>query len=114
MLPQCLAIGFTEVQFWRSNPKKLHPFLLAENIKREEKNYMAWLSGMYVYSAVSTALANAFRGKGKKALDYLEKPIRITPYTEEEKAEMTEKERSKAIAFFTAMETSYNSKQKTL
>lgn len=34
-----------------------------------------WLSGVYTFEAVSTALANAFRKKGHKAQEYREEPI---------------------------------------
>lgn len=34
-----------------------------------------YLSGIYTYEAVTTALANAFRGKGKKATEYRKEPL---------------------------------------
>lgn len=91
--------------------RELNPFLLADNIRRERENYNAWLSGFYVYVGVSTALANAFRDKGQRVQNYMEKPIRITPLTEEEQLQEQQREREKAIAYFKAMEVSWKAKE---
>lgn len=110
-MPRCLAIGIDEGAFWGMNIAKLRPYLLAENIRMENDNFNAWLAGMYVYDAVSKAIAGAFGKKGRKPPKYMEKPLRITPYTEEEKEAMAIRERKKAIAFFTAMEKDFKLKQ---
>ena len=65
--------------------------MLAENIRREHQNYMMWLQGGYFHYAVEVALSNAFAKKGTNPQEYLKEPIRITPYTEEEKAEQERK-----------------------
>lgn len=109
-----MAIGIDEGAFWGMNITKLRPYLLAENIRRENDNFNAWLSGMYVYDAVAKAISATFGKKGRRAPKYMEKPIRITPYTEEEKAAMAARERQKAIAFFTAMEKNFKEKQKVV
>lgn len=113
-MPKCLAIGIEEGAFWDMNIAKLRPYLIAENIRRENQNFNAWLSGMYVYDAVTKALAASFGKKGRKPPRYMEKPVRITPYTEEERAEMAIRERKKAIAFFTAMEKNFNAKEEVM
>lgn len=41
--------------------------------------------------AVSVVVGNALSKKSDKPLEYFDKPIRITPYTEEEKAEQKKK-----------------------
>lgn len=106
-----MAIGIEEGAFWGMNIAKLRPYLLAENIRRESDNFNAWLAGAYVYDAVSKALSAAFGKKGKRPPRYMEKPMRITPYTEEERAVMAARERKKAIAFFTAMEHEYKTRE---
>lgn len=55
-------------------------------LRRELEDEMLYLSGIYTYEAVATALANGFREKGKKAIDYRNEPIlqSIKPLTEEE------------------------------
>ena len=105
-----MGIGASE--FWQLNVRTLRPYLLAENIKREERNYFAWLQGAYVYDAVNVVMANAFSKKGTKKKEYVKEPIRITPLTEEEKAIKAEKERRKIIAMFDAMERDFKAKEK--
>ena len=111
-MPYCLNMGIGAQAFWEMNIRKLRPFILAYNQRKEEKNYFEWLNGFYVYNAVSCALANAFNGKSSKVHNYLEEPIRITPLTEEEKLQKAEKEREKAIAFFKAMEMKFIAEEK--
>lgn len=36
---------------------------------------VSYLGGIYTYEAVATAVSNAFRGKGSKAIEYRKKPI---------------------------------------
>lgn len=59
-----------------------------------------WLQGLYIYNAVGTVMANAFAKKGATPAKYIEEPIRLTPYTEQEKAEIAEKERRKTVEYF--------------
>ena len=100
-----MGIGANE--FWQLNVRTLRPYLLAENIKREERNYFAWLQGAYIYDAVGCIIGNAFSKKGSKKKEYVKEPIRITPLTEEEKRIKAERERRKIIAMFSAMEESF-------
>ena len=64
-----------------------------------------WLQGLYNYKAVYTATHNALLPffKGGKPEKYAEEPLRIIPYTEEEKAAIAEKERQKVIEYFNKM-----------
>ena len=87
-----MAIGISEGEFWKLNIRKLRPYLLAENIKRERESQMMWLMGVYNKRAFEVVLSNAFGKKGSKPLEYFKEPIRITPYTEEEIAERNRKE----------------------
>lgn len=56
-----------------------------------------------MFDAVSLALANGFREKGKRPEQWPEEPYRLIPLTKEEKEAKAELEREKAIAFFNAM-----------
>lgn len=83
------------------NIRKLRPYLLAENLKWEQKNKEFHLMGQYVYDAISIALYNAFRKSGKKAADYPEHPYKFM--TEDERKESIEKQSmEKAKAEFMA------------
>lgn len=52
---------------------------------------MLWLMGAYNLRAFNVVAANALAKKGSKPQEYFKEPIRITPYTEEEKAEQKRK-----------------------
>ena len=105
-----MGIGASE--FWQLNVRTLRPYLLAENIRREERNYFAWLQGAYIYDALSVVMANSFSKKGSPRKEYCKEPVRITPLTEEEKAIKAEKESIKIFDMFYAMERDFKAKEK--
>lgn len=90
------------------NPAKLKPYIEADKLRLESRNYEMWLQGVYFFDAVSIALANAFAGKGKRPIEYPNKPRKITHDTPEEKVERAEQERKKAILFFKSMENRFH------
>lgn len=110
-MPQCLVIGIHEEGFWNMNPSRMKPYIEADKLRLESKNYELWLQGVYFYDALSIALSNAFAGKGKKPMEYPSKPRKITRETPEEKEERAKMEREKAVMFFKAMERRYKDKQ---
>lgn len=72
-----MAIGMSFAEYWEGDPKLAQYYRKAYLIKQEEINNNAWLQGMYIYDAVSTALHNALRGMGKSKppiRDYASKP----------------------------------------
>lgn len=84
-----------------SCPKELEPFEKAHKMRIQEQDYMNWLSGQYMLSAVSVAVEHCLAGK-KARSEYMEKPIMELKeeketkkiqkeLTEEEKKEKTEK-----------------------
>ena len=102
--PFYLAIGMSYAEYWEGDPKLTQYYSKAYQIKQEEINNNAWLQGMYIYDAVSTALHNALRGMGKSkppAKDYAKQPyeFRNKVKTEAEKAKEVEIEQEKAAAW---------------
>ena len=102
--PFYLAIGMSYAEYWEGDPKLTQYYRKAYQIKQEEINNNAWLQGMYIYDAVSTALHNALRGMGKSkppAKDYAKQPyeFRNKVKTEAEKAKEVEIEQEKAAAW---------------
>ena len=102
--PFYLAIGMSYAEYWEGDPKLAQYYRKAYRIKQDEINNNAWLQGMYVYDAVSTALHNALRGMGKNkppAKDYAKQPyeFRNKVKTEAEKAREVEIEQEKAAAW---------------
>ena len=102
--PFYLAIGMSYAEYWESDPKLAQYYRKAYQIKQDEINNNAWLQGMYIYDAVSTALHNALRGIGKNkppAKDYAKQPYEFKNKvkTEAEKAKEVEIEQEKAAAW---------------
>lgn len=102
--PFYLAIGMSYAEYWEGDPKLAQYYRKAYQIKQEEINNNAWLQGMYIYDAVSTALHNALRGMGKNkppAKDYAKQPYEFKNKvkTEAEKAKEIEIEQEKAAAW---------------
>lgn len=84
----------------------------AHELSNEQKNQELWMQGLYIHNAVGVVIQNAFKKKGETPAKYLDKPIRITPLTEKEKAAEAEAARQKIIRDFTAWGNAWNKKQK--
>lgn len=102
--PFYLAIGMSYAEYWEGDPILARYYRKAYQIKQDEINNNAWLQGMYIYDAVSTALHNALRGMGKNkppAKDYAKQPYEFKNKvkTEAEKAKEVEIEQEKAAAW---------------
>lgn len=102
--PFYLAIGMSYAEYWEGDPKLAQYYRKAYRIKQEEVNNNAWLQGLYVYDAISTALHNALRGMGKSkppAKDYAKQPYEFNKKnkTAQEKAKEVEVEQEKAAAW---------------
>ena len=102
--PFYLAIGMSYAEYWEGDPILTQYYRKAYQIKQEEINNNAWLQGMYIYDAMSTALHNALRGFGKNkppAKDYAKQPYEFKNKvkTEAEKAKEVEIEQEKAAAW---------------
>ena len=102
--PFYLACGMSYAEYWEGDPKLTQYYRKAYRIKQEEINNTAWLQGLYIYDAISTALHNALRGFGKQkppAKDYAKQPYDFhnKVKTEAEKAREVEIEQEKAAAW---------------
>jgi hypothetical protein len=102
--PFYLAIGMSYAEYWEGDSTLTRYYRKAYKIKQEEINNNAWLQGLYIYDAVSTALHNALRGMGKSkppAKDYAKEPYKFNnkEKSEAEKAKEVEIERQKAAAW---------------
>ena len=74
MCPFYLAIGMSSAEYWEGDPSLARYYRKAYKIKQEEINNNAWLQGVYVYDAISTALHNALKGKNTQARSYAKQP----------------------------------------
>ena len=83
--PYYMAMGMTCSEFWDGDPRLAIYYRKAFDIKQDLLNAWEWRMGVYNLTAFSTVLGNAFRKKGAKPYEYLEKPLPIREQTEAEK-----------------------------
>ncbi|OUQ22133.1 hypothetical protein B5E80_15145 [Flavonifractor sp. An135] len=91
-------------QFWYGDVWLAADYYRANQLSIQRRSEEMWLQGLYNFAAVSIAVGNAMRRKGAKARNYPQKPLRLIPYTEAEKAALAEQERQRTIAYFTKMQ----------
>lgn len=70
LLPLALQYGMTPSDFWREDPELLDSYHIFYKNKRNEIDAEEWKMGLYVYTGVQTALANAFRKSGTPPAKY--------------------------------------------
>lgn len=100
----------TADQFWNGEPELVAAYYRADQLRQQRVSETEWLQGLYVFRAVSTALANAFSKPGTRPHRYMEEPIRLLPLTEEEKLEKAEQERQRVVDYFNRMAQNFNKK----
>lgn len=66
-------------EFWEEEPELLWAYRKSYmdklKVQNEVINYEAWLSGLYVFDAISKSIYNSFgRKETQPALNYIEKP----------------------------------------
>ena len=92
-------------EYWEGDSSLPRYYRKAYQIKQDEFNNQAWLQGVYIYDAISTALHNALRDpKKSRAKDYAKQPynFRQKEKTEQEKSKEVEVEQAKAAAWMEA------------
>ena len=107
-----MTMGVTYEEFWFGDYTKFKYVARQYDAQRKLQNEDAWLQGAYVYDAVATALGNAFRKKGAKAQNYLERPLQVYPKTEEEERYEAEMERRKIIKRLNAWKAAWDAKER--
>jgi hypothetical protein len=110
-----MHIGMTWEQFWYGNVWLVKVFNEKYRLDTEAENRREWMQGLYFGEALNAGLHNYMRGltinKHAQTKQYLEKPIRITPLSEDEKAVEAERERKKAIDYFTNLQKKWERQQ---
>lgn len=80
-----LHCGMTRDEYWNQDPYIVEEYLGAYKIRREEQNWQAWITGLYVFDSVSAVLGNIHFDKGShNFVKPMEKPMDIFPKTPEE------------------------------
>lgn len=70
-----MTIGVSREEFYHSTLVELRDYDLIFKERRKLEDERDYMCGIYTYQAVQTALANAFRGKGAKPIEYRDKSI---------------------------------------
>lgn len=112
--PLYMSMGMSYDEYWNGSAELVMYYRKKVRIEQEQKNHEMWWQGYYNFIAVSTAMGNAFREKGKEPIPYIEQPLPITEEeAERQKKEQAEKDRRKAINFFgTWIDANRNGKDK--
>ena len=108
-----MSIGMTADEFWYASPLLATAYRESHKLKQRMRNEYAWLQGLYVFSAVNTAVGNTFGGKGAKRLEYFKQPIDIGLETESEKETKAQREREKIIANLTLWKKMWDAQHKS-
>lgn len=66
----------TYEQYWEGDSWLVKDYRKAQELKRDEMNWQAWLQGMYIYEAIAdiAPILHPFAKKGTRARKYTEKP----------------------------------------
>lgn len=78
-----MSIGMTYAEYWHGDAAAPRYYREAYKKKQEQVNHEAWLHGMYVYDAVTSAMSLLNTDKNKHT-KYAEKPYSFTPEDREE------------------------------
>lgn len=113
LCPYYMALGVSCHDYWYGDYSMLKYYVQAHEMLAEQKNYDAWWQGAYIHRAIDTVVINRFcKKKGETQEKYFEKPIRITPLSEREKAEQAEAARQKLINDLTRWGEAWKNKPK--
>ena len=103
----------TADEFWCASPLLATAYRDAYKLRQRHENDLAWLQGVYFYSALGSVIGNMFGGKGSKKQEYFRKPLEMGLETEAEKADRVQREREKIIANLTLWKKMWDAQHKS-
>lgn len=80
-------------EYWHGDVWLVEDFIKADKERQKRQNQEAWLQGLYIYDAMSCALANAFKKKSEQPAKYPEEPYQLFKDDLEEDIRLTEQQR---------------------
>lgn len=80
--PFYLSIGMSSAEYWDGDNSLPRYFRKAFEMRQENVNHEAWLYGLYVYDAVTSAMSRLSKNKSDHKC-YADKPYDFTPKKEE-------------------------------
>lgn len=96
ILPYAISLGIKYFDFWKMNPRILKAYVKAQEKKMDEIDQLMWTMGLYVRSAVGTAVEHVLAGR-KAQSTYVERPFR---YDGEDENENHNDESKEQVAVF--------------
>jgi len=96
-----LSIGVSDDKFWTLNPRKLKPYIKAQELRVKARDEEMWRQGIYFLNALVVGLQTQIHGR--KA-DYYEEPL-LVKHEKENKVLSEEEKIAKAEEFFKSLET---------
>jgi len=110
--PYYMHIGMSYEEFWHGDPYLCVYYRAKHDLDNEEANQQMWWNGLYVFTAISTALSNVhLDGKHHKINQYISEPFKIRPLTEEEKAAETERAKAVVVEQLNAIKDAWDARQ---
>ena len=110
-----LAIGMNYEDVWEKESWLVVSFREAERIRKEEKNYFAWLGGIYTLQALQTGVPVMLTGIAKQTVHLPEFPNRPIDFTrakeEEQERKKMEANRAKMQAIAEQFNATFRRKQ---
>ena len=104
VFPFYLSIGMTPEQYWDDDCTLVRAYRDANEMRRDEQNYFAWLQGMYIYHALGDISPVYRTFKPSKPKPYLKEPLPLTEKESKERKERDERLRvEESRARFRAM-----------
>ena len=101
-MPLAIRYGVPENIFWDLNPKRLEPwqrhYEYQEQLKKDDDDYRAWLSGRYILDAIAAAL------------DGKSNPYPTEPYSTTQRRNEEEEARQIASDKFMAFAMAFNAR----
>ena len=113
-LPYFLSIGMSAREFWEDDPTLAKAYRKADELRKENMNFEAWLTGLYTYKALiyASPLFHDFAKGNVKPIEY-DEPIPITDRAIKAKEERDkQKEIEQAQAEMRAYIESFMTKQR--
>ena len=78
LCPFYLSIGMSYAEYWSGPNDAPKHYRKAFKLRQENANHEAWLHGLYVYDAVTSAMSHLSKEKSSHK-NYAEKPYSFTP-----------------------------------
>lgn len=91
-------MGISYEEFWHMNPHILDTIAEGHNLKMKMQDEQMWSMGLYVKSAVFTAVDHALNGRKAKS-EYIKEPIMQSADSDKGR-KLTEDEKQKAVDLF--------------